>query len=85
MQQDHILWVQHWGEWGVGTMGTTGLGVCVETFYQPIQDSLQIFSDAEDQYLSFMHLKRRILPPYTFKYKKNNEFVILDSLYILNC
>ena len=47
MQQDQILWVQHWGEWGVGTMGTTGLGVCVETFYQPVQDSLHIFSDAE--------------------------------------
>ena len=49
-------------------MGGTGLGVCVyfeSTFYRPIQDSLQIFIEAEDQYLSFINLKIGLLQHYT--------------------
>ena len=49
-------------------VGGTGLGVYVyfeSTFYRPIKDSLQIFIEAEDQYFSFIHLKRMILLYYT--------------------
>ena len=65
-------------------MGGTGLGVCVyfeSTFYRPIQDSLQIFIEAEDQYLSFIHLKRRILLHYTVQsnIKHNAQVLLLVS------